>query len=523
MARSGDLHEAVVTLERGRARFLCKALAHSPLNMEKVRAADPQAYDLYYQLTNQLRWLEAGVHPPSPGSTEGVQRLTSSERLKYAEQIWDELHKVMTGIRSIPGYEDFQAKAEFSDIAEAVQSDSPLIYISTLETGSMIIVLHRADNTSDVEVRSVWLDQFTTTTFIDLLVKEKGDASLPGYFFGQLFNSKWVRQSLPKILWKLGERLMAPIAALLRTLGKQSVILIPFGRLALLPLHAATYSVEGSEISFIDEFTTSYALNARSHQVAWQHAMKYENSPYLIGVANPLPSSRPLRAAKFELQEVARLFAEDARDLLYEETATKTAVTSILPKGTYLHFSCHGRFSSGEPLDSHLELGGNDRLSLRDLLHGLGAPLRARLAVLSACQSAVNESLILPDEFLSLPNGFIQAGVPGVLGTLWNVDDLSTALVVIKFYEIHLKASTGSARQAVPAPEALGQAQRWLREIPARDLTVLFDIERRKPDAERTMPYEQASAAWRRFLTMQPDDRPFAHPYYWAAFTFTGV
>jgi hypothetical protein len=37
------------------------------------------------------------------------------------------------------------------------------------------------------------------------------------------------------------------------------------------------------------------------------------------------------------------------------------------------------------------------------------------------------------------------------------------------------------------------------------------------------MPYEQASTAWRRFAGMQPDIRPFAHPFYWAAFIFSGV
>ncbi len=57
----------------------------------------------------------------------------------------------------------------------------------------------------------------------------------------------------------------------------------------------------------------------------------------------------------------------------------------------------------------------------------------------------------------------------------------------------------------------------------AEELAARFDAERHKPTHERTMPYEQASAAWRRFLEMKPEERPFAHPYHWAAFTFSGV
>ena len=44
-----------------------------------------------------------------------------------------------------------------------------------------------------------------------------------------------------------------------------------------------------------------------------------------------------------------------------------------------------------------------------------------------------------------------------------------------------------------------------------------------RPNDECTMTYEQASAAWRRFAAMRPDEHPFAHPYYWAAFILSGA
>ena len=101
----------------------------------------------------------------------------------------------------------------------------------------------------------------------------------------------------------------------------------------------------------------------------------------------------------------------------------------------------------------------------------------AWLVVLSACQTAITDLKDLPEEAIGLPGGFVQAGVPGVVGTLWPVNDLSTMLLMAKFYECHLK------EELAPAA-ALRKAQLWLRD---------------------------------------PNERPYAHPYYWAPFVFYGV
>jgi CHAT domain-containing protein len=39
------------------------------------------------------------------------------------------------------------------------------------------------------------------------------------------------------------------------------------------------------------------------------------------------------------------------------------------------------------------------------------------------------------DEYIGLPSGFILAGAANVVSTLWAVNDLSTALFMIHFYQ----------------------------------------------------------------------------------------
>jgi CHAT domain-containing protein len=148
---------------------------------------------------------------------------------------------------------------------------------------------------------------------------------------------------------------------------------------------------------------------------------------------------------------------------------------------------------------------------------------QARLVVLSACQTAITDFNTLPDEAIGLPAGFFQAGVPGVVGSLWPVNDVSTALLMEKFYELHLQGDKRTEEGPLVPARALCRAQLWLRDVTAATLAARFGAERRRPASERHLPYEQISAMWRRFASMMPEARPFAHPYYWAAFTFSGV
>ena len=109
--------------------------------------------------------------------------------------------------------------------------------------------------------------------------------------------------------------------------------------------------------------------------------------------------------------------------------------------------------------------------------------------------------------------GFLQAGVPGVVSTLWPVTDVSTALLLARFYRYHLRD------QHDPA-SALHLAQEWLRNATARDLG-LADLYQRQYEASGS----KDAAAFRamRYHRSTPNDKPFAHRYYWAAFVFTGV
>ena len=161
---------------------------------------------------------------------------------------------------------------------------------------------------------------------------------------------------------------------------------------------------------------------------------------------------------------------------------------------------------------------------------------RPRLVVLSACETGLSEITSNPDEFVGLPGTFTALGAAGVLGTLWPVSDAATALLIAKFYELHME-------QRLSPPAALRQAQLWLSkatgdEIDAysRGAVALGRMENRHlAEIEQELSTDATVPAQDRAAAQEGTRAPtatgavnratarYAHPYYWAGFIHTGL
>jgi CHAT domain-containing protein len=156
---------------------------------------------------------------------------------------------------------------------------------------------------------------------------------------------------------------------------------------------------------------------------------------------------------------------------------------------------------------------------------------------LSACQTAITDFGRLPDESIGLPGGFLQAGVPAVVGTLWSVNDLSTALLMHRFYELHLHGDDAAGLAPQPPVRALRLAQQWLRDLTYKEM---FDYFQRHRQLKAVRQHNSASvqvsgvrmpsalievgrALAEEYMLDHPNNRPYANPICWAAFTFNGA
>jgi CHAT domain-containing protein len=196
--------------------------------------------------------------------------------------------------------------------------------------------------------------------------------------------------------------------------------------------------------------------------------------------------------------------------VLKETEATKRAVSGAAADKAYLHFSCHGFYHWRDPIQSGLLLAEDETLSVADIIQYLNLDA-SRLAVLSACETGITEFREAPDEYIGLPAGFLQAGVPGVVSTLWAVNDQSTSLLIDRFYQYHIQ-------QQRPVAAALRLAQQWLRQATRQEIGNYY---------YSYITRMGAADAYNLHGPMieegELDECPFAHPYYWAGFTYYGI
>jgi CHAT domain-containing protein len=240
------------------------------------------------------------------------------------------------------------------------------------------------------------------------------------------------------------------------------IIWVPTEALGILPIGLAKDAVTERESG--RSFVIVNAPNLNLIGWASEYIAKHP-PPSLAAIVNPTGNIAGLNLpfADFEGRFAGSLFRKDQVIELDQQNATESAVIDALKNRTYWHFASHGSFSWTDGRHSSLILRDEARLSVGDLIDAVGNVARPRLVVLSACETGLYDSRQNADEFVGLPAAFMRLGSAGVLGTLWQVDDVATAFLMIKFYEYHLRAG-------LPPPSALQHAQLWLRNATKAEL-----------------------------------------------------
>ena len=186
-----------------------------------------------------------------------------------------------------------------------------------------------------------------------------------------------------------------------------------------------------------------------------------------------------LPGTRLEAEQIVAMVPVAERQLALDFAASREMATSAeLGRYRYVHLSTHGLLNSVHP-----ELSGlvfslvNERGEPQDgflLAHEIfNLKIPAEVVVLSACETGVGKN-IRGEGLVSLTRGFMYAGAPRVVVSLWGVSDLGTTELMVRFYQRMLK-------EGMPPATALRAAQ----------------------------------------LSLMKDKR-WASPYYWASFTLQG-
>jgi CHAT domain-containing protein len=183
------------------------------------------------------------------------------------------------------------------------------------------------------------------------------------------------------------------------------------------------------------------------------------------------------------------------------------------------------------------------RVSVREIQSGW--ELKAELVTLSACETALGRALG-GEGFVGFTQALLMSGTRSVCLSLWKVDDTATALLMQRFYANLLGRRPGLTAP-IPKAEALQEAKNWLRGLSRSEAlavtAALSGGTDRGKGAKARPSGELAAAAPSAKDQDQPEttpdlrgrirplqggsqgganDRPYAAPYYWAAFVLAG-
>jgi len=236
-------------------------------------------------------------------------------------------------------------------------------------------------------------------------------------------------------------------------------------------------------------------------------------------------------ALKGSEQELNLLIKEnDAKDtegifrgtLKINNEFTKEALFDGARTGSpVIHISSHFYFNPAKEETSFLLLGNSEKLEMREFQDYPNLFSTVDLLSLSACDTATGSASVVTEKTDGKESngkeveGFAYMaqtlGAKSVMASLWQVSDLGTRELMLKFYKIKKE------QPELPKGEALRQAQ----------LSLLRGTSKAKESLiEEKGLIESGKAEQKVIEGLKPfkkdEKMPFAHPYYWSSFILIG-
>ncbi|WP_341528676.1 CHAT domain-containing protein [Nostoc sp. UHCC 0302] len=485
---------ALQTSERARARSLLELLTEA--NADIRQGVEPKLLSQERNLQQQLDTLEKRRIQLLGGKyTEAQVQVLEKEN----EAILEQYQQIQSKIRA--------TSPRYASLTQPQPLSMAQIQQQVLDENTLLLEYSLGEKHS-------YLWAVTNKSITSYELPKRADIEASVQKFRQAITTPYLKNS-PSIN-ALSQLILAPVA---QQLGKKRLVIVSDGALQYVPFAALTTSIsQGSnyeplllnhEIITLPSAST-VAILRREHKerksapktlVVLADAIFSSDDERLQGKVqvsrapesgSNLDSLTLTRSAKDsninferlpftrqEAEQILSLVSPSDRKQAFDFTASRTTASSKdLSQYRIIHFATHGILNSKHPELSGVVLSlfddkgmpQNGFLRLHDIFN---LNLQAELVVLSACQTGLGEE-VKGEGLVGLTRGFMYAGSPRVVVSLWSVDDKATSELMKVFYNKMLKAGLKPA-----AALRAAQLEIW-----------------------RTQEY--------------------AAPYYWAAFTLQG-
>ncbi len=244
---------------------------------------------------------------------------------------------------------------------------------------------------------------------------------------------------------------------------------IPFEVLLPQPPQEELLSYAPNHLDYlINHYQISYTYSATLWLQSMSHQRQGMATKPFLGMAPSFGNPAIAQANRFRAcdsdnlsallcneQEVEQLESMMGGKAWLGKSATKAKFLKYSKDYRILHLATHSCLDDENPLNNKIFLA-DDHLSHFDLSN---LELNADLAVLSACNTG-NGPLQKGEGVMSLSRGFILAGCPSTLISLWSVEDCTTAEIMKEYYA---QLRTGATKD-----QAIYQAKRQFLQDASR-------------------------------------------------------
>lgn len=227
----------------------------------------------------------------------------------------------------------------------------------------------------------------------------------------------------------LYRRYIEPVAAHLA--GATDVIFVPDGAMTGLPFGAL---VNGRGEYLIDRYNVVVAPSAAVFAAASRRRLALDAPDSVLVVANATgdAESPALPQVRAEAAAVKRLYGTSIES---DDDAQYSSLVKLGPGAAAIHFGGHaiGDVTGLEPASILLREGGRSRrVRVREI--AAMRLQRTSVVVLAGCSTGQGERRG-PEGVISVANGFLAAGAPSVVATLWPIDDGAAATLFPRLHE----------------------------------------------------------------------------------------
>ncbi len=250
--------------------------------------------------------------------------------------------------------------------------------------------------------------------------------------------------STDKTARSLYEILCKPVESAMKDV--KHLVIIPHGVLHYLPFAAL---ISDENMFLIEKYSLSISPSSMVLNICLEKGERFlrrdKFESRILAFGNPeLGDPRfDLPFAEKEIESIQLLYSDV--ETFIGENATETNLKKLGGGSNMILLSCHGEFESSNPLFSALLLSpdfqNDGRLEAHEIF---GLNLNAYLVAMSACETGLSK-VGVGDELVGLNRSFIYAGASSLLSSLWKVDDLTTAIMIKRYFRYLKEGASRSA------------------------------------------------------------------------------